>query len=106
MSHLHHHHHRHISIAAIIITITTITLSHLHHNQQSSTILHNGCVGSEVTAMVAVVEAVVMGGLGGAMMVEAAVVGMYAGCGGCDGESVTMCWVIMGDGHGGGEPLQ
>ena len=56
--------------------------------------------------MVAVVEAVVMGGMGGgAMMEEAAVVGMYAGCGGCDGESVTMCWVIMGDSHGGGEPL-
>ena len=42
--------------------------------------------------MVAVVEAVVMRGMGGgAMMVEAAVVGMYDGSGGCDGESVTMC---------------
>ena len=30
-----------------------------------------------------------------AMMEEAAVVGVYDGCGGCDGESVTMCWVIM-----------
>ena len=39
------------------------------------------------------VEAVGMGrmGDGGAMMVEAAVVGMYDGSGGCDGESVTMC---------------
>ena len=65
LSHLHHHHHRHISITANTITITTITLSHLHHTQQSSTILHNGCVGSEVTVMVAVVEVVVMGGMGG-----------------------------------------
>ena len=29
------------------------------------------------------------------MMVEAAVVVVYAGGGGCDGESVTMCWVTM-----------
>ena len=28
------------------------------------------------------------------MMVEAAVVVVYVGGGGCDGESVTMCWVI------------
>ena len=28
------------------------------------------------------------------MLEEAAVVGVYDGCGGCDGESVTMCWVI------------